>query len=99
MTAAAAIPGPFQIKVLPSGRMFGADAGEPILQAAIRQGIGLPYGGKDGACGSCKSKKLSGQVVHGPHQSKALSQEEEAAGYVLTCSAMPHEFKPNARKT
>ncbi|HYE71590.1 MAG TPA: CDP-6-deoxy-delta-3,4-glucoseen reductase, partial [Aquabacterium sp.] len=54
---------------------------------AIRQGIGLPYGCKDGACGSCKCKKLSGDVVHRAHQSKALSTEEEANGYVLTCSA------------
>jgi CDP-4-dehydro-6-deoxyglucose reductase len=28
-------------------------------------------------------------VVHGTHQSKALSVEEEAAGFVLTCCAVP----------
>ena len=61
-----------------------------ILAAAIRQGIGLPYGCKDGACGSCKCKKLEGDVSRWRlHQSKALSAEEEAAGYVLTCCAMP----------
>ena len=56
-----------------------------MLAAGIRQGIGLPYGCKDGACGSCKCKKLEGTVVHGAHQAKALSAEEEAAGFVLTC--------------
>jgi CDP-4-dehydro-6-deoxyglucose reductase len=56
-----------------------------MLAAGIRQGIGLPYGCKDGACGSCKCKKLSGSVTHGPHQEKALSAQEEADGYVLTC--------------
>lgn len=81
--------GPFQVTVQPSGRTFSVTEGEAILAAAIRQGIGLPYGCKDGACGSCKSKKLAGDLTHGPHQSKALSQEEEAAGYVLTCSAYP----------
>ena len=49
----------------------------------------MPYGCKDGACGSCKCKKLEGVVVHGPHQSKALSAEEEAAGYILTCCGVP----------
>ena len=49
----------------------------------------MPYGCKDGACGSCKCKKLEGTVVHGPHQSKALSAEEEAAGYILTCCGVP----------
>ena len=73
------------ITVEPSGRSFQAEAGEPMLTAGIRQGIGLPYGCKDGACGSCKVKKLSGQVTLGPHQDKALSAQEEADGYVLTC--------------
>ncbi|MBS0293558.1 MAG: CDP-6-deoxy-delta-3,4-glucoseen reductase [Proteobacteria bacterium] len=79
----------FQISVQPSGRAFEAQAGESILTAAIRSGVGLPYGCKDGACGSCKCKKLSGSVVHGEHQHKALSVEEEEAGYVLTCCARP----------
>ena len=77
------------VTVVPSGRTFSVDAGEAILAAGIRQGIGLPYGCKDGACGSCKCKILSGSVQHGPHQTKALSAEEEAAGMVLTCCAQP----------
>ena len=79
----------FTITVQPSGRSFTTETAETILTAAIRSGVGLPYGCKDGACGSCKSKKLAGTVVHGPHQSKALSADEEAAGYVLTCCAVP----------
>ncbi len=78
----------FQISVQPSGRLFSAESNETLLAAGIRQGIGLPYGCKDGACGSCKCKKLEGSVVHGPHQSKALSDEEEAQGLILTCCAM-----------
>lgn len=78
------------VTVVPSGRTFSVDAGEAILAAGIRQGIGLPYGCKDGACGSCKCKKLEGVVQHGPHQSKALSEEEEAQGFVLTCCATAH---------
>lgn len=76
---------PFTITVEPSGRTFEAEPGERILQAGIRQGIGLPYSCQDGTCGSCKVKKVSGTVVHGAHQQKALSDAEEAAGYMLTC--------------
>ena len=75
----------FQITVEPSGRKFNADISETLLAAGIRQGIGLPYGCKDGACGSCKCKKISGTVVQGNHQAKALSAEEEAQGLILTC--------------
>ena len=77
----------FQITVQPSGRSFTADSTETLLAAGIRQGIGLPYGCKDGACGSCKCQKIEGTVVHGVHQSKALSEEEEAQGLILTCCA------------
>ncbi|MDR2852264.1 MAG: CDP-6-deoxy-delta-3,4-glucoseen reductase [Burkholderiaceae bacterium] len=77
----------FPITIEPSGRQFEATADETILAAAIRQGVGLPYGCQDGACGSCRCKKLSGAVTLGPHLSKALSDEDAAAGYVLTCRA------------
>jgi len=87
MTSAAPSEAGFQITVEPSGRHFVAQAGETILAAGIRQGIGLPYGCKDGACGSCKCRKLSGQVILDAHQSKALSADEELAGFVLTCRA------------
>jgi CDP-4-dehydro-6-deoxyglucose reductase len=79
----------FKVTVQPSGRSFTANPDEALLAAAIRQGIGLPYGCKDGACGSCKCKKLEGSVTHGPHQLKALSHEEEASGLILTCCAVP----------
>ena len=80
----------FNVSVLPSGRSFTANADEPLLAAAIRQGIGLPYGCKDGACGSCKCKKLEGTVTHGAHQLKALSAGEEASGFILTCCGVAH---------
>jgi CDP-4-dehydro-6-deoxyglucose reductase len=79
----------FSVLVQPSGRTFNVGAGEAVLAAGIRQGIGLPYGCKDGACGSCKCKLISGSVAHGTHQSKALNEEEEKSGLVLTCCAVP----------
>ncbi len=80
----------FNITVQPSGRAFTATSDETLLAAGLRQGIGLPYGCKDGACGSCKCKKISGEVTHGKHQEKALSAEEAANGFVLTCCATAH---------
>ena len=79
----------FQVTVQPSGRSFTVADGDKILASGIAQGIGLPYGCKDGACGSCKCKLVSGTVTMGPHQSKALSEMEQANGYTLTCCASP----------
>ena len=79
----------FSITVQPAGLAFDVQRDEPILAAAIRQGVGLPYGCRDGACGSCKSRLLAGRVIHGAHQLKALSADEEAQGWLLTCCATP----------
>ncbi|NUZ05447.1 CDP-6-deoxy-delta-3,4-glucoseen reductase [Piscinibacter koreensis] len=79
----------FTVTVQPSGKTFTVSRDEPILAAAIRQGVGLPYGCRDGACGSCKCRLLEGRVIHGAHQVKALSPAEEDAGLMLTCQAAP----------
>lgn len=79
----------FQVSVSPSGRQFPCDADESILAAAIRAGVGLPYGCKNGACGSCKGKLLSGEVELGAHQERALSPSEQTTGHTLFCCAKP----------
>ena len=79
----------FQITVQPAARSFVVERDEAILPAAIRQGVGLPYGCRDGACGSCKSRLVEGRVIHGAHQLKALSVAEEESGFILTCCATP----------
>ncbi|MBX9868774.1 MAG: CDP-6-deoxy-delta-3,4-glucoseen reductase [Burkholderiaceae bacterium] len=79
----------FQVTVTPSGRQFTCDDDESVLSAALRNGIGLPYGCKNGACGSCRGKVLSGRVLHGSHQQRALSEADEAQGASLFCCARP----------
>ncbi|MFO1220313.1 MAG: CDP-6-deoxy-delta-3,4-glucoseen reductase [Burkholderiaceae bacterium] len=78
-----------KVTIQPAGRSFEVERDEAILAAAIRAGVGLPYGCRDGACGSCKSRLLEGRVVHGAHQQKALSDAEEAGGLILPCCAVP----------
>jgi len=76
-----------QITVQPSGRQFAAEAGETLLDAALRHGLTLPYGCKDGACGACKGKVVEGTVEHGKAQPHALKDDEKAAGLTLYCCA------------
>jgi CDP-4-dehydro-6-deoxyglucose reductase len=80
----------FQVTVQPSGRQFTCDENETVLTAAIRAGVGLPYGCKNGACGTCKGKLVSGNVTHRAHQEKALPVAEEENGFSLFCCATPH---------
>ncbi len=77
------------ITLRPSGLQFQTEAGEAVLIAALRQGYVLPYGCKNGACGSCKAKILEGSVDYGIYQKKALTDLEKSQGKVLLCQARP----------
>lgn len=77
------------VTVQPAGHAFQVEDGEAVLVAALRQGIVLPYGCKNGACGSCKGRILSGSVDYGSYQKKALTDEEKAQGKALFCQAKP----------
>ena len=79
----------YQVTLKTSGKQFTVNPDENLLEAALRQGINLPYGCKNGACGSCKGKRLEGQVSHGQHSENALSKADETAGGILFCCAHP----------
>jgi CDP-4-dehydro-6-deoxyglucose reductase, E3 len=78
-----------QVTVQPSGHIFKVPEGETILQAALAEGFHLPYGCRNGACGSCKGKVVGGTIDYGHYQLNALSEDERAAGYALFCCAKP----------
>lgn len=79
----------YQVELKKSGRTFTVEEDETVLEAAIRQGVQLPYGCKNGACGSCKGKVLEGRIEHGDHSQSALSTLDETAGATLLCCAHP----------
>ncbi|MBI3376002.1 MAG: CDP-6-deoxy-delta-3,4-glucoseen reductase [Betaproteobacteria bacterium] len=77
------------VTLQPSGHIFQVEEGEAVLTAALRQGFILPYGCKNGACGTCKAQIISGSVDYGVYQEKALPPEERTAGKALICQAIP----------
>ncbi|MBU3576281.1 2Fe-2S iron-sulfur cluster-binding protein [Polynucleobacter sp. UK-Mo-2m-Kol15] len=79
----------YQVTLKASGKQFTVQKDQTILEAALQQGITLPYGCKNGACGSCKGKILEGIVEHGQHSATALTPKDEAAGGTLFCCALP----------
>jgi CDP-4-dehydro-6-deoxyglucose reductase len=78
-----------QVTVQPNGHVLQVPEGDTILAAALNEGFHLPYGCRNGACGSCKGKVLEGQIDYGKYQKTALSDDERAAGYALFCQAKP----------
>lgn len=78
-----------QITIKPSGHIFSAQTGETVLQAALREGFPLPYGCRNGACGTCKGKIIQGTVDFGSHNEDTLTEMEKQAGMALFCCALP----------
>lgn len=78
-----------QITIQPSGHVFHAEDGETVLEAALREGYMLPYGCRNGACGSCKGKVITGAVDHGKSQDAVLPSADRALGMALFCQAKP----------
>jgi ring-1,2-phenylacetyl-CoA epoxidase subunit PaaE len=65
---------------------FEAERGN-ILESVQASGLPAPYACKSGVCTTCRAKILSGTVAM--KQNYGLSESEVAAGYVLTCQAVP----------
>ena len=70
-----------------SSDLYKIEDNETVLQAALKQGLVLPYGCKNGACGSCKATIIDGEVDYGEHHPKALSVSEQKNKKVLLCTA------------
>jgi CDP-4-dehydro-6-deoxyglucose reductase len=76
----------YQVTLKPSGHTYETAGDATLLQSALDAGLTLPYGCRDGACGSCKAKLLEGSVDHGKAQEHSLP-ESERHDHVLTCCA------------
>jgi ferredoxin-NADP reductase/ferredoxin len=84
-----AAPEVCRVTVADTGQTFSCPRGELILDAGLEAGIGLPHNCRGGACGTCKSQVLEGEVDHGWVMSFAISDEEKAAGKCLICQSRP----------
>lgn len=78
-----------RVTIEPSGHQFEVEPGNTILRAALAAGIALPCGCRNGSCGACKGRVVSGRVDRGPYAEGALTGAELAQGYALFCCTRP----------
>jgi CDP-4-dehydro-6-deoxyglucose reductase len=79
----------FKVTLQPSGAQFDAPAHQSLLQSALEAGFFPPHRCRSGACGTCKSRLMSGRVDHGDSMVSVLSAAEREQGAFLFCCATP----------
>lgn len=79
----------YEVTVEPTGEVIEVDEGQTILDAALRQGVWLPFACGHGTCGTCKCTVTDGDVDVGEASPFALMESERDDGVILACCAMP----------
>lgn len=78
------------VTVLPDGTRFPVRVGETMLAAARRYGYGLSVGCREGGCGECALKLVSGDVIYRKTVAQSvLPDQDRANGVCLPCRAVP----------
>ena len=80
---------PHQVTIQSSGHTFTVNDGETVLAAALREGIVIAYGCRNGVCGTCKGRLLEGALDYGTYQEHAMTAAERDSGLALFCQARP----------
>lgn len=79
-----------QVTLQPSGRSFAVAETQNVLEAALQQpGCVLPYGCRDGKCGSCVATLLEGTIDYPNGRPSGIAASDEAQGRILLCQAQP----------
>ena len=68
---------------LHSEKVCQVSSGSTLLDLAERNGVQMPYGCRQGLCGTCATRVLSGTVLMDVEA--GLTPEQKIAGYVLPC--------------
>lgn len=76
-----------QIRFAASDVVTSCHETDTVLAVAKRSGLNIPSGCTFGLCGTCKVKKLSGEV-HMVHNG-GISDEDIEDGYILACCSNP----------
>ena len=77
------------VKVLPKGHTFEIEGNETLLEAGLRAGLSFAYGCSNGACGDCKCRVASGEVVKVRPHDFVLTEADKQRGMTLMCSYAP----------
>jgi len=79
----------YEVTVEPTGDIIEVEEGQTILDAALRQGVWIPFACGHGTCATCKVQVLEGEGDLGNASPFALMDVEREEGKVLACCCTP----------
>jgi phenol hydroxylase P5 protein len=79
----------YEVTIEPTGEVIDVEEGQTILDAALRQGVWLPFACGHGTCATCKCQIVEGDCDLGEASSFALMDMERDEGKILACCAIP----------
>jgi len=79
--------GSLELKLSRSALAFIISSDETVLEGAEKNGVLMPSGCRQGSCGTCATKLLSGNVQM--EAAEALSDEMRSQGFILPCVSRP----------
>ncbi|WP_336954772.1 NADH:ubiquinone reductase (Na(+)-transporting) subunit F [Acinetobacter sp. AS167] len=79
----------YQVTIEPAGTIIQVEEDQTILDAALRQGIWLPFACGHGTCGTCKVQVTDGFYDVGEASPFALMDIEREENKVLACCCKP----------
>ncbi|MBL1378830.1 NADH:ubiquinone reductase (Na(+)-transporting) subunit F [Zobellella iuensis] len=79
----------YEVTIEPTGDVIEVEEGQTILDAALRQGVWLPFACGHGTCGTCKVQVVDGFADVGEASPFALMDVEREEGKVLACCCKP----------
>lgn len=79
----------YRVRIQGSEHAFEVNDGESVIDAALRNGLMLPYSCRSGSCGTCRGRVLEGAVGYPDGYPPALEAAEAEGGDALFCQARP----------
>ncbi len=78
-----------QVRFAKANKEVQADGSLSILELAEQEGVKIRSSCRSGTCGTCKKRKLEGEVIMQEFDPEALEPDEQAEGFILTCISYP----------
>ena len=75
----------YRVTIEPSGHQFENEAGETLLESALRSGIAITYHCSSGSCGECHGRLIEGELAEADFHDYRFTEQQLKEGQFLLC--------------